>query len=129
MTDFYQQMAGVVTDLTKPTAQGGLGQGSITLTHITPGVPDPAKPWEQVAPTTTTEPLQGAARGVSSRLIGAEVGGTVIVATDRQVITTVPKIAYKSGDTMTIDGKPVRIIDVQNIPAAGIARAVKWVVR
>lgn len=129
MADFYQDMAGVAAELLAPTNAGGLGQGAVALTSITPGEKNPDAPWEPVVPTITTENLRGAAKGVSSNLVGVELGGTVIIATDREVITTVPTISYKAGDNLTIDGKSVRVIDVKNIPAAGITSAVKWIVR
>lgn len=129
MSDFYSDLATMARDLLAPTKAGGLGQGSISLTSITPGTPDPAKPWEPVSPTTTTQTLRGAVKGVSSKLIGVEVGGTVIVATDREAITEVPSIAYKAGDLFSVDGKEVRVISVQPIPAAGVVSAVKWIIR
>lgn len=129
MSDFYSDLATMARDLLAPTSSNGLGQGELKLTSITPGTPDPTKPWEPVTPQTTTQTLRGAVKGVSSKLIGVEVGGTVIVATDREAITEVPSIAYKAGDLFSVDGKEVRVIDVQKIPEAGTASAVKWIIR
>ena len=129
MSDFYSDLATMARDLLAPTSVGGLGQGALVLTSITPGTPDPLEPWKPVTPQTTTQTLRGAVKGVSSKLIGVEVGGTVIVSTDREAITEVPNIAYKAGDLFSVDGKEVRVISVQPIPAAGTVSAVRWIIR
>lgn len=129
MSDFYSDLATMARDLLAQTSAGGLGQGTLVLTSITPGTPDPLEPWKPVTPQTTTQTLRGAVKGVSSKLIGVEVGGTVIVSTDREAITEVPSIAYKAGDLFSVDGKEVRVISVQPIPAAGVASAVRWIIR
>lgn len=129
MADFYSQMAAMSRDLLKPTSQGGLGQGEIKLTRITHGEPNPNAPWEPVEPTTQTETLRGAVRGVSKELIGTEVGGTVILASDRQAICEVPKMQYTAGDVLSVDGVPVHIIAFERIPAAGVTSAVRFTIR
>ena len=129
MSDFYSDLATMARDRLAPTSVGGLGQGTLVLTSITPGVPDVTQPWLPVTPQTTTQTLRGAVKGVSSKLIGVEVGGTVIVATDREAITEVPSIAYKAGDLFSVDSKEVRVISVQPIPAAGTVSAVRWIIR
>ena len=129
MSDFYSDLATMARDLLAPTSVGGLGQGTLVLTSITPGTPDPLEPWKPVTPQTTTQTLRGAVKGVSSKLIGVEVGGTVIVSTDREAITEVPNIAYKAGDLFIVDGKEVRVISVQPIPSAGTVSAVRWIIR
>lgn len=129
MADFYADMAAMTRDLLKPTDQGGLGQGTIALTRVTPGVPDPNRPFDPVQPVTQTTGLNGAVRGVSKELIGTEVGGAIIVASDRQAICDVPSIAYTAGDVLTVDGVPVNVLAVENIPAAGVPAAVKFTIR
>lgn len=129
MADFYADMAQMASELLAPTNQGGLGQGVIALVRSTPGTPNPNAPWEPVTPTVTTETLKGAARGVDSRLVGTEVGGAVILATDRQVICAPPAMQCHAGDTLSIDGVPVHVIAVEKIPAAGVTSAVKFIVR
>lgn len=128
MADFYSQMAAVAAQLLAPTSQNGLGQGSIVLSHATAGTPG-ANPWDPVEPTMTTETLSGAVKGVDQKLVGTEVGGQVILASDRQVIAAVPSIPYAAGDSLSIDGKPVHILSVENVPAAGVAAAVRFLVR
>src|SRR5690554_6140448 len=125
MADFYSEMRQMAEELLAPTSQGGLGQGSIVLSRqsSTPG----ANPWDP--PVTTTEPLRGAVRGVSKELIGVEMGGTVVLASDRQAICAVPAMGYTAGDTLVVDGVPVHIVAVQNIPAAGITSAVRFIIR
>ena len=129
MADFYSELAAVAAQMLAPTSQGGLGQGQIVLTHSVPGAPNPATPWEPVEPTVTTETLKGAARGVDARLVGTEVGGTVVLASDKQVTCAPPTIAFTAGDTLTIDGVPMHIIAVEKKPAAGTTVAVKFLVR
>lgn len=129
MADFYDDMAKMARGLLAPTSQGGLGQGTITLTRSTPGTPDPEAPWESVEPTTQTEVLRGAVRGVSKELVGTEVGGTVILAADLVAVCEVPSMTYTAGDVLTVDGVPVHIIAFERIPAAGVASAVRFTIR
>lgn len=129
MADFYSEMNQMARDLLKPTSQGGLGQGEITLSRTTPGTPDEDEPWVPVEPTVTTETLDGAVRGVDKRLVGTEAGSTVILASDLIAICTVPTMGYTAGDVLSVDGVPVHIVSVENIPAAGIAAAVRFIIR
>lgn len=129
MADFYTEMAAMAASLLAPTSAGGLGQGTIALTRSQPGVINPAKPWEPVVPTLITETLDGAVKGVSSRLVGVEMGGTVILASDREAICTVPKMQYQAGDVLSVDGKPVHIVAYSKIPAAGTTVAVRFIIR
>lgn len=125
---FYDDMADMVKDLLKPDNEGGFGQGIITLTRIT-RTENQDKPWELSQEISETETLDGAVRGVSKELIGKEVGGTVLLASDRQAICTVPSMGYSAGDILLIDGVPVNIITVENIPAAGTTVTVKFTIR
>ena len=128
MADIYTRLQGTTRRLLRPAAQGGLGQGEIVLTRKTPGTPGP-NPWDPVEPVTQSETLRGEVRGVSQRLVGTEMGGTVILASDRQAICEVPQMQYQAGDTLSVDGVPVHIIAFERIPAAGIAAAVKFTIR
>ena len=128
MADFYTEMAAMTRGLLAPTSQGGLGQGEIVLTRKTPGTPGP-NPWDPVEPVTQAETLRCAVRGVSQRLVGAEMGGTVILASDRQAICEVPQMQYQAGDTLSVDGTPVHIIAFERIPAAGTTSAVRFTIR
>ena len=127
MADFYSDMAKMASDLLAPTSQNGLGQGSIVLSRQS-SVPG-ANPWDPPVTTPKTETLKGAVRGVGQELVGVEVGGTVILASDRQAICAPPNMGYTAGDTLVVDGVPVHIISVQNIPAAGTVSAVRFIVR
>ncbi len=130
MADFYDDMLAVAVELLSPTSDGGLGQGSITLVRQTPGAPGP-NPWDPPTdPTLTTTTLNGAARGVAKELIGAPVeSGGQIVATDEQVIVSPWGGAYEPADVLELDGVPVTILKVENIPAVGTVCAVRFVVR
>ena len=126
MADFYTEMATMAHELLAPTSSGGLGQGVITLARIAAGA-DPNDPWGE--PKKEIELVYGAAKGISSKLIGTEYGSTVLLASDKEVITTVPVGDYTATDAMVIDEKEYNIIGVQPIPAAGIASAYKFIVR
>lgn len=129
MADFYAEMAEMSRNLLAPTNAGGLGQGEIILTRTIKGVIDPATPWIPPVNTTQSEQIRGAVRGVDRRLVGVEVGGTVILASDRTAITEVPAMTYTAGDTLSVDGVPVHVISVEKLPAAGITSAVKFLIR
>lgn len=126
---FYDDMATMASELLAPTSSGGLGQGVIQLIRVTPGVPDSAKPWLPVQPTEKTETLKGAVKGVSSKLVGTEVGSAVILASDREVVCAPPAMDYQAGDIMSIDSVRVTVLSVERIPAAGTVSAVKFIVR
>lgn len=129
MADFYSQMAEVAAQLLAPTSQSGLGQGKIELTRTIKGTIDPATPWIPPVDTYETELLRGAVKGISKELVGVELGGIVLAASDREAICTVPKMAYTAGDVLSVDEIPVTVISVQKIPAAGITSAVKFIIR
>lgn len=129
MADFYSDMKKMVDGLTASTSQGGLGQGSIALQAITPGIPNPSRPFDPVEPTIVTTPMQGVARGISAKLVGTDVNGTILVATDLQAVCAVPKVHYKVGDVVTLDGEPVNVLQYAKIPAVGTTTAVRLILR
>jgi hypothetical protein len=128
MADIYTRLQGTTRRLLRPATHGGQGQGEIVLTRKTPGTPGP-NPWDPVEPVTQAETLRGAVRGVSQRLVGTEMGGTVILASDRQAVCEVPQMQYQAGDTLSVDGTPVHIIAFERIPAAGTTSAVRFTIR
>jgi hypothetical protein len=123
-------MAGVATRLLAPTSQGGLGQGSIELVRYVDG-PPPVHEWDPPSPSSRqVAVLNGVARGVGKELIGTPVQtGGQIVATDLQAIVAPWGGSYDPADVLEIDGSPVTILKVENVPAAGTVCAVKFVVR
>jgi hypothetical protein len=132
---FYEDMAQTARDLLAPTEEGGLGQGSIHLVRLVPGAPGP-DPWSPPSdPVPETIPLEGVARGVAKELIGApiETGGA-IVSTDKMALVSVPQSGwnaddYAPTDVLKIDGKPVTVLKVENIPAAGTPCVIRFIVR
>ena len=92
---------------------------SVTIT-VTPA----ANEWEM--PTTTTErtPIDAFVTGIAEKYID----GTRIVATDRMAIVAAD-VVIVNGDTVTVDGKPVEVVQVVPIPAAGVAAIKKLVIR
>jgi hypothetical protein len=129
MADFYSEMADMARELLAPTSRGGLGQGTIILSRETPAKVDTAAPWEPVTPALTTEKLDGAVRGIDTRLVGVAMGGTVLLASDRKAICTVPAMSYTAGDRLSVDGVPVHILAIEKIPAAGVTSAVRFFIR
>lgn len=130
MSDFYADMRAMATELLAPTIEGGLGQGSIALVRFVPG-PPPENSWDPPSdPVPQRTTLNGAARGVAKELIGApvETGGQ-IVATDKQVIVAPWGGAYEPGDVLELDGAPVTVLKIDNIPAVGVVCAIRFVVR
>lgn len=127
---FYEDMAAMTRDLLAPTTDGGLGQGVLELVTYVPGVTGP-DPWSPPsAPTRSVVTLDGAARGVGKELVGTPVeNGGQIVATDL-VVTVAPwGGAINPAQVLEVDGSPVTILSVKNIPAAGTVCAVQMVVR
>lgn len=128
MADIYTRMQATTRRLLRPAAQGGLGQGEIVLTRKTPGTPGP-NPWDPVEPVMQSETLGGAVSGISQQLVGTEMGGAVLLASDRQAICEPPRMEYQAGDVLSVDGIPVHILGVKRIPAAGTVSAVKFFIR
>lgn len=122
---FYSEMAAMVVDLLKPDSQGGLGQEVIKLSRLK--TLDKDKPWGDS--TYDTETLKGVARGIGQALVGTEVGGTVLLATDKVVTCATPSMSYKAGDRLSLDGRSVHIISYEPIPAVGKVCAVKFIIR
>ena len=130
MADIYERMQATAKRLLAPTSEGGLGQGSIELIRYIEGAA-PANPWEPpVPPLREITVLDGVARGVGKELIGApvETGGQ-IEATDLTVIVAPWGGTYEPGDVLEVDDKPVTILKIENIPAAGTVCVIRFVVR
>lgn len=128
--EFYADMRQAAIKLLAPTDQGGLGQGKIELVRYVPGAP-PANSWDPPSPPSRqVTTLNGAARGVGKEMIGApvETGGQII-ATDKQVIVAPWGGAYDPGDVLELDGAPVTVLKVENIPAVGTVCAIRFLVR
>lgn len=129
MGNIYVDSQKFVREILAPADSGALGQGTIQLTRVSPGVVDPDQPWIPAEPVTTTQTIRAAVRGVDARLVGQPYAGTVLLASDRVAITETPSIDYEAGDVLAVDGVPVHVIAVENIPAAGIVCAVKFIIR
>lgn len=125
---FFQDMANMPRDMLKPESNGGLGTGVVQLKRIVSSEPDPNNPWGN-STTETVETLDAAVLGTDSKMVGTTMGSTVLMASDLVVVAAVPKMQVESGDTLTIDGRNVKILSVQPIPAAGTMSAIKFFVR
>lgn len=130
MGDFYDDMRLVAVELLAPTDDGGLGQGKIELVRYVPGQPGP-NPWDPPAPPSRqVTPLDGVARGVDKELVGTPVeNGGAIVATDLVVLVAPWGGGVDPAQVLELDGAPVTILSVRNIPAVGTVCAVQMVVR
>jgi len=87
--------------------------GNVTLSRITPGVPDPEAPWNPVEPTITTE---------SIRFIATEAGAEwvsqgVILAGDLVGVMAVPVTLNPTvpGDTITAGGGTYTILRAEPV--------------
>ena len=130
MGDFYDDMAQLAQDLLAPTSQGGLGQGTIEIerTTLVPAVNE----WTPPTYTYSRETLKGTARGVSQQMVGApSVGetGPTILSTDLSVTCTPPRLPFKAGDSLLLDGRPVVVIRYDQSPAIGTPVTVRFIVR
>lgn len=127
MASIYDRGAALAVKLLAPDR---MGQGTIELVRYTPGA-DPDNEWDPpTAPTRTVTPLNGAARGVAKELIGMPVdNGGQVVATDLMVIVAPWGGQIDPADVLEVDGTPVTILSVSNIPAAGTVCAVRLIVR
>ena len=116
----YTRMAATATRLIER-----FNQGLIVLTKLGSTTP-PVNPWD---PPVGTDPvahtLKATAKGVSKEFID----GTTIVATDIEIIAAVFDAEPDPADVLTIDGKPVMVLRVIRLPAAGVVVAWKFVVR
>ena len=128
MANFYDEMKAMAADLLKPADNDGFGQGSIILRKIkiTQGN---GGPWDDSNQEEIDETLNGAVKGVEQDLIGKELGGSVIQATDQEAITTPPIMEYEAGDRLVVDGKERHIISYTPIPAAGTTVATRFIIR
>lgn len=127
---FYERMRATATRLLAPTDEGGLGQGKIELVRYVPGA-EPTNPWDPPAePSREVTTLDGVARGVGKELVGlpVETGGQ-IVATDLVVLVAPWGGEYGPGWVLEVDGLPVTVLRVRNIPEAGITCAIQFVAR
>jgi hypothetical protein len=111
-------------------AKLGAPSGAVVLIRRT--VTPPANSWETPNVLTETETLSAQVFGVSKELVGlpaTEPGNGVILASDRMCIAAVPAMGYTAGDLLAIDDRPVMILRVWNIPAAGTPSVVKFAIR
>jgi len=130
VADIYTRMQATAKRLLAPTSEGGLGQGSIELVRYIDG-PPPASPWDAPSPPEREiTVLDGVARGVAKELVGAPVeNGGQIVATDKQVTVAPWGGTYEPGNVLELDGAPVTVLKVEDVPAVGTVCVVRFVVR
>lgn len=102
---FYDELAAMAADLLKPDTAGGLGMGSIQIVRLTPGIPNPAKPWEPVPPTETVATVS------QIKTQNAEyVDRGTIIKTDMYFMTMPPQWGLgpvMPGDVVRIGGSQV----------------------
>lgn len=148
MAGFYSEMADMARELLAPEAEGGLGQGLITVIR-TEGTEPPEgwptwEPWPGVE-TTKTFRLYGVVSGVAKEL----VDGTTILASD-MVLTVADRMtlietkvdddpATASSEEVTfslgvpeavnIDGVPFTTLQRVPVPGAGVKAAHKFIIR
>lgn len=113
MSEFYDEMAEMVTEL---LTEEELGQSGIYLVKVTPGVPDPAQPWVPVTPVVERIGLRGVAKRVHYRYIN----GTLVSQTGDVVTFAVPSPEVELTEfELEINGERRAITDLRRIPSAG----------
>lgn len=100
---FYDEMAAMVADLLKPDTAGGLGQGQITLTRQTKGLPDPNNPGAPVAPVELSETVEH----IGNLKAEYTTGGTVVVTDYAFMIVPPLTMAVAVGDKVSVDGRQI----------------------
>jgi len=130
VADIYTRMQATAKRLLAPTNEGGLGQGTIELVRYIDG-PPPADSWLPPSPPEREiTVLDGVARGVAKELVGAPVeNGGQIVATDLTVTVAPWGGTYEPADVLELDGAPVTVLKVEDVPAVGTVCVIKFVVR
>lgn len=130
MADIYDDFAEMSRELLAPTSEDGFGQGEIALVRYVDG-PAPANPWDPpAAQEREVTILNGAARGVGKEMVGTPIeNGGQIIASDLVVIAAPWGGEYEPADVLQIDGKPVTVLSVKNIPEAGTVCLVQFVAR
>jgi hypothetical protein len=93
---FYADMAEMVRDLLLPDADGGLGQGAISIKRTTPGTPNPAQPWVAVTPTVSFETVNQIGRRKAEYMSG----GTIVTTDLAYMIVPPATITPRPGDTI-----------------------------
>lgn len=119
MAGFYEEMKGMVSEVLLPDADGGLGQGTISLkrTTTTPG----AEEWDPPTETTTTYPLDATVKRLHQRY----EGGVLVIETGDLVTFAVPAVVPALTDMLVIDGVERAITNLTPIPGAGTVVAYK----
>lgn len=109
--DFYEEMAGVASEVLAEFAQG-----SVLLVRTTT-TPDEGAPWEPGQVSTQTFTLNAVVSGVPQKFID----GSLVVSSDLMVTAAVhAEVVPAMGDTITIDGGVAKAIKrIQAEPAAG----------
>ncbi|WP_157866116.1 hypothetical protein [Mesorhizobium japonicum] len=113
---FYDEMAGVATDLLTE-----FNQGVVKLKRETPGVVDPEQPWMPVEPTVQIWPLNAVVKRIHQRY----EDGILIVETGDMVTFAVPAVVPQLSDFLAIDGTDRAITNLTSIPPAGVVVAYK----
>ena len=114
----YQRMAATAKRLITDNKQGTVEIGRASVTSG-------ANAWDAPTSTISYTTIAAVVRGVSDQF----VDGSEVMSTDLQVIATIDDYQPLPGDIIRIDGKPTAIINQQQIPAAGIIAAWRFIVR
>lgn len=118
---FYDEMADMVLEVLMPDADGGLGQGVVSLKRVTTAPSDPDTPWIPGAEAVTTYPLKAAVKRLHQRY----EGGVLIVQTGDMVTFAVPEVVPSITDKLVIDGVERAITNLTPVPGAGTVVAWK----
>lgn len=116
---FYDEMQAMVSEVLLPDADGGLGQGTVSLKRIasTPG----ENAWDPPTETPTTYALKASVKRLHQRY----ENGVLIVETGDMVMFAVPEVVPALTDKLVIDGVERAITNLTPVPGAGTVVAWK----
>lgn len=117
MASFYEEMAGLATELLTEFDQGGLSLDVYSKL-------DGGNSWEPEQVEYAPEPFNGTVKGVSAH----HLQDSLIQSSDL-IVTMDGKRTPKMQDRITIDGKQHTIIKIEAKPAAGVVAAYAVFVR
>jgi len=127
----YDRMAATTKRLLRPASAGGFGQGVIQLVRYAEVVDAASNPWDAPEPPERdVTVLDAVSRGVSAGLVGSTVApGVHVMTTDQEVLSAPWSGEYRPTDVLEIDGMPVTVLRVDNIPPVGTVCAIRFIVR
>lgn len=112
----YGRMRDTATRLLTRFNQGDLATVTVTTT-------EGAGPFDAPSEVASSVTRQGVSKGVSSKY----VDGVNILSTDLEL--TLEPIAVDVGSRVSVDGKPMTVLRVMQVPPSGVSVVTRLIVR